>query len=208
MQKFYLFFSIIFFLTSCSTKEEKLFAKLSKGDRKLEKYDGHYKIAKESPPISKNKEPAFSEEGIASWYGVKKTLGKNSFHGKKTANGDQFNTHALTAAHKSLPIPSMAKITNLENNKSLIVMINDRGPYKKSRILDVSSEAAKLLGFKNKGLAKVKIESLPEETKNLLDKISLKAVHGGKPHGKIKQPKCSINCHVKMTNMKHGIKIE
>lgn len=208
MQKFYLFISIIFFLTSCATKEEKLFAKLSKGDRKLEKYDGHFKISKESLTISKNKEEAFSEIGIASWYGIKKTLGKNSFHGKKTANGDQFNTHALTAAHKSLPIPSMAKITNLENNKSLIVMINDRGPYKKSRILDVSSEAAKLLGFKNKGLAKVKIESLPEETKNLLDKISLKAVHGGKPHGKIKQPKCSINCHVKMTNIKHGLKIE
>lgn len=208
MKKLYLFISLIFVLTSCATQEDKLHAKLSKGDRKIDKYDGHYKVSAKPELKEKQKEKIFSETGIASWYGIKKILGKNSFHGKKTANGDQFNTHALTAAHKSLPIPSMAKITNLENNKTLIVMINDRGPYKKNRIVDVSSEAAKLLGFKNKGLAKVKIEHLPVETKELLDKISLKPVHGSKSHGKIKQPKCSINCHVKLTNMKHGIKVE
>ena len=203
-----LFIILTFFLVSCATKEEKLFAKLSKGDRRIDQYEGHYKIAKSELVKQETKKIALSEIGIASWYGVKKIIGKNSFHGKKTANGDKFNTNSLTAAHKTLPIPSIAKITNLENNKTLIVMINDRGPYKKSRILDVSAQAASLLGFKGKGLAKVKIEYLEDETKELLDKISLKPEHGEKPHGKIKQPKCSINCYVKMTNIKHGIKVD
>lgn len=200
-------FILLFFLTSCATKEDEFFATLSKGDRKIDTYAGHYKVVK--PTIIKTDATKVNqpEIGIASWYGKKKFIGK-SFHGKKTANGDKFNTDLLTAAHKTLPIPSMAKITNLHNNKSLIVMINDRGPYAKSRIIDVSSKVASILGFKQKGIAKVKIEPLEKETKELLDKLSLKPEHGKKPHGKIKQPKCTINCHIKMANIKHGLKIE
>jgi rare lipoprotein A len=80
----------------------------------------------------------------------------------------------LTAAHKTLPLPSVARITNLENNKSIIVLINDRGPYSSKRIVDVSERAADALNMKNKGSAKVKIELLPQESKELLAQLNLK----------------------------------
>lgn len=198
---------LLLILTGCSTKQDKLYAKLSKDDKKIVEYKGHFKVTKEDVGRKEPLKAHKPEHGIASWYGQKKLIG-HSFHGKKTANGDKFNTDTLTAAHKTLPIPSIAKVTNLENNKSLIVMINDRGPYTKSRIIDVSSKAAHHLGFKNQGIAKVKVEPLHEETKELLNKLSLKPEHGKKPHGKIKEPKCTINCHVKLMNIKHGIKVD
>ncbi len=80
----------------------------------------------------------YDEKGIASWYGPK-------FHGKLTANGEIFNQYKLTAAHKTLPIPSAVKVTNLKNNKSLIVRINDRGPFVNDRIIDLSYQSAKKL---------------------------------------------------------------
>ena len=95
----------------------------------------------------------FEEEGIASWYG-------SDFHGKKTANGEIYNMGDITAAHPTLPLPSLIKVTNLENSKTLIVRVNDRGPFSKNRIIDVSEKSAEILGFKNKGTAKVKIEFL------------------------------------------------
>ncbi len=196
---------LLLVLGACSNKQDRLYAKLSKGDRKLEQYQGHFKFSQDSVQKLKIKKSMKSEVGVASWYGDHKI--RKGFHGKKTANGDQFNTHMLTAAHKTLPIPSVAKVTNLDNGKVLIVMINDRGPYKKSRILDVSAEAASLLDFKHKGIAKVKVEYLAEETNELLDKLSLEPKHGFKPKGKIKEPKCTPNCHIKLLNHKHGIKI-
>lgn len=89
--------------------------------------------------------------GNASYYGP-------GFHGKKTANGETFNQFALTAAHKTLPLGTIVKVTNAQNNKSVYLKINDRGPYHGNRVLDVSTRAAELLGFKNKGTAYVKIE--------------------------------------------------
>jgi len=89
--------------------------------------------------------------GISSYYG-------EDFHGKLTANGEVFDMYGLTAAHKTLPLNTIVRVTNLENNKSLILRINDRGPYVKGRILDCSYGAALKLGFVNKGTAKVKIE--------------------------------------------------
>ncbi len=197
---------LLIFLTACTSKEDRLFAKLSKGDRKLEQYPGHFKFSQNDNPKPEEKKSKKPEVGIASWYGDHKV--RKGFHGKKTANGDKFNTHMLTAAHKTLPIPSIAKITNLDNGKTLIVMINDRGPYTKSRILDVSSEVASILNFKLKGVAKVKIEPLEKETHELLHKLSLEPKHGSKPSGKIKQPKCTPNCHIKLLNHKHGIKLD
>jgi len=93
----------------------------------------------------------FREIGTASWYGMK-------FHGKPTSNGEIFDVFKLTAAHKSLPIPCFARITNLENNRSVIVRINDRGPFVEGRILDLSWAAAAKLGFVEQGLAEVELE--------------------------------------------------
>jgi len=102
----------------------------------------------------------YSEIGMASWYGP-------DFHGGKTANGETFDENKLTAAHRTLPMPSLVRVTNLENGMSINVKVNDRGPYKRDRILDLSSAAADLLGIKQKGSARVKVEILPEESKRL-----------------------------------------
>src|ERR1700731_199449 len=93
----------------------------------------------------------YREEGLASWYG-------DDFHGRLTANGEVFDMESLTAAHPTLPMPCYARVTNLSNGKSLIVRVNDRGPYHGNRVMDVSSRAAELLEFKNNGLARVRVE--------------------------------------------------
>src|SRR5438270_1928465 len=90
-------------------------------------------------------------EGIASWYG-------DDFHGRLTANGEVFDMGSLTAAHPTLPMPSYARVTNLSNGKSLIVRVNDRGPYHGNRLIDVSNRAAELLEFKGNGVARVRVE--------------------------------------------------
>ncbi|MBS00105.1 MAG: septal ring lytic transglycosylase RlpA family lipoprotein [Candidatus Marinimicrobia bacterium] len=94
-----------------------------------------------------------TEYGVSSYYGY-----NDGFHGKRTANGEIFNQHALSAAHKTLPLNTIVRVTNLSNNKSLILRINDRGPYIKGRILDCSYGAAKKLGFIAQGTTKVRIE--------------------------------------------------
>src|SRR5437868_1343738 len=93
----------------------------------------------------------YREEGTASWYG-------DDFHGRLTANGEVFDMGSLTAAHPTLPIPSYARVTNLSNGKSLVVRVNDRGPYHGNRLIDVSNKAAELLEFKGNGVAKVRVE--------------------------------------------------
>ncbi len=98
------------------------------------------------------------ETGIASWYGPQ-------FHGNYTANGEIFDMNELTAAHRTLQMPSIARVTNLENGRSVIVRINDRGPFKRGRVLDLSSRAADLLDVKTKGTAKVRIEVLSKESR-------------------------------------------
>ncbi len=94
---------------------------------------------------------AYAQEGIASWYGT-------DFHGKRTANGDRYNMNDLTAAHPTLPMPSVVKVINLENGKELKVTVNDRGPFHSTRIIDVSKKAAQMLGFYEKGTARVRVE--------------------------------------------------
>lgn len=93
----------------------------------------------------------YRAEGMASWYG-------DDFHGRLTANGEVFDMASLTAAHPTLPIPSYARVTNLGNGKSLIVRVNDRGPYHGNRLIDVSNRAAELLDFKGNGIARVRVE--------------------------------------------------
>ncbi|BBM02148.1 septal ring lytic transglycosylase RlpA family protein [Microbulbifer sp. GL-2] len=108
----------------------------------------------------------YKERGQASWYGTK-------FHGRRTANGEIYNMYAMSAAHKTLPLPSYAKVTNLDNGRSIIVRVNDRGPFVHGRIIDLSYTAAQKLGYVDKGVARVEVEaldpaSLPPVTETLL----------------------------------------
>jgi rare lipoprotein A len=96
-------------------------------------------------------DPNYRTEGIASWYGP-------DFHGKPTANGETFDMNGISAAHPTLPMPSYLRVTNLANGRSIIVRINDRGPYAKERVTDLSVGAARALGFYDQGLARVRIE--------------------------------------------------
>ena len=95
--------------------------------------------------------PNYSAEGLASWYG-------DDFHGRQTANGEIFDMASITAAHPTLPIPSYARVTNLANSKSIIVRVNDRGPYHANRVIDVSVRTAKLLGFYDNGVTRVRVD--------------------------------------------------
>ncbi|MGI4776018.1 MAG: septal ring lytic transglycosylase RlpA family protein [Janthinobacterium lividum] len=196
--------SIVLVLSGCSNSQTKLHQYLSKEDPKHISYAGHYKIGDQYKIKNQSYKPAvninYDEVGIACWYGS-----KDSFHGKKTANGDTYNKAVLSAAHRTLPLPSLVKVTNLTNNKSLIVNINDRGPFHKNRLIDVSERAAEILGFKKQGIAKVRIQYLHEDTKRFLNNISLVPGHNKKPRGKISKSRCSINCHVKLVNMKHKL---
>lgn len=104
-------------------------------------------------------DPTYDETGIASWYGP-------GFHGKQTANGESFNKHDLTAAHPTLPMPSLVRVTNLETGKAIVVRINDRGPFAKDRIIDLSRESAQRLGIH--GLAKVRVQYLSKESEEFI----------------------------------------
>ncbi len=95
----------------------------------------------------------YREEGIASWYGTK-------FHGNKTANGEVYDLYLATAAHRSLPIPSYARVRNLENGREIIVRVNDRGPFHAERLIDLSYGAAVKLGFIDRGTARVAVETI------------------------------------------------
>lgn len=92
-------------------------------------------------------------EGTASWYG-------NKFHGHKTSNGEIYDMYAFSAAHKSLPLPSFVKVTNLDNQRSIVVRVNDRGPFHGDRLIDLSYAAAARLGYHKKGLARVRVEAI------------------------------------------------
>ena len=96
-------------------------------------------------------DPNYSAEGLASWYG-------DDFHGRLTANGEVFDMESISAAHPTLPMPSYVRVTNLATKKSIIVRVNDRGPYHGNRVIDLSHRTATLLGFKDHGVARVRVE--------------------------------------------------
>ena len=128
----------------------------------------------------------FSETGIASWYG-------HRFHSRQTANGEVFNMYAMTAAHRVLPMPSVVRVTNLSNDRSVIVRINDRGPYAHERIIDLSLSAAEKIGFRRKGITRVRVELLPDLSRKVVriarsgggarkqDRLVAEFVRGGSP---------------------------
>ena len=131
---------------------------------KTDEGQGHYKVGNPYqikgvwyyPKVN----DSYDETGIASWYGP-------NFHAKKTANGEIFDQNAVSAAHKTLPLPSIVRVTNLDNGRSVVVRVNDRGPYAKSRIIDMSKRASELLGFKDQGTARVRVQILPEESRKV-----------------------------------------
>lgn len=103
-----------------------------------------------------DREDGYQEEGLASWYGSK-------FHGKRTANGELYSMYSMSGAHKTLPIPSYVRVTNLDNGRQVVVRINDRGPFHAGRVIDLSYAAASKLGFARIGTARVRVEAvLPE----------------------------------------------
>lgn len=100
-----------------------------------------------------SKRTAYVERGTASWYGSK-------FHGRRTSSGEAFDMYRYTAAHRTLPLPSFARVTNLDNGRSVIVRVNDRGPFRKNRLIDVSYAAAVRLGFADRGTARVEVRAV------------------------------------------------
>jgi len=117
----------------------------------------------------------YNETGIASWYGP-------DFHGKATANGEQFDQNALTAAHKTLPMPTIVRVTNLENGRSIEVRINDRGPFVNDRIIDLTRRGAQLLGFEAAGTARVRVQVMKEDSILLANKVGgAQLAYAGEP---------------------------
>lgn len=114
----------------------------------------------------------YDETGIASWYGP-------NFHGKQTANGERYDMNTLTAAHRTLPLPSIVRVTNLENGRSIIVRVNDRGPFAKGRIIDMSKLAAERLDMISKGTARVRVRILPRESRILAARLQGQTLAAG-----------------------------
>lgn len=127
---------------------------------------GLYKVGRPYQALGKTYYPqesySYDETGIASWYG-------DEFHGKKTANGEIFNKNELTAAHPTLQLPSLVRVTNLDNGRSAVLRVNDRGPFARNRLIDVSHRAADVLGFTNIGTAKVRVQVLDRESRILAE---------------------------------------
>lgn len=177
--KFYtvaLFLCITMLLAGCASDGMQTYG----GDnyysqvRMIKKQGGTYKVGKPYKIFGTwyypKEDYKYSEVGIASWYG-------KDFHAKKTANGEKYDMNTLTAAHRTLPLPSVVRVTNLENGRSLVLRVNDRGPYAKNRIIDISKRGAALLGYQTQGTAKVRVEILEKESKMIKDALLGKPVN-------------------------------
>lgn len=136
---FFITLFLIFLIPACSSKQPENRGK------------SYYVFGKKYTTTKSSKD--FSQKGIASWYGKK-------FHGRKTANGEIYNMHSMTCAHKTLPFNTKLKVKNLNNGKTTIVRVNDRGPFVNKRIIDLSFKAAKKIGLDVTGTAPVKITSI------------------------------------------------
>jgi rare lipoprotein A len=152
-------------LSACSSHGYRHTAKLDpfagkgspyyKGTGKIPFGGGHYQLGSPYQVAGRwftpREQPDYDKVGLSSWYG-------EAFHRRQTSNGEWFDMATLTAAHATLPLPSYAKVTNLENGKTIIVRINDRGPFVDTRVLDVSKRVAEVLGYKQQGTAKVRVQ--------------------------------------------------
>ena len=153
------------FLSACAETQFVIHtAKRINNQQQGEQSKGHYKVG-DPYQISgiwyyPHVDYDYDETGIASWYGP-------NFDGKPTANGETFNMNELTAAHRTLPLPSLVEVTNLENGRKIRLRVNDRGPFAKSRIIDISRQGAQLLGFRVNGTAKVRVKILAAESRQL-----------------------------------------
>jgi len=169
-KKYNCVFCVIFlWLTACSVKggyELRRFGNLSSSyDIGRTKKQGFYRVGPSYTLAGKTYHPKedknYKEIGIASWYGV-------PFHGKKTSNGEIYDMYSFSAAHKTLPLPCIVRVTNLKNGKHTKVRVNDRGPFVGDRIIDVSYAVARKLDFHKDGTAKVKVEYLKKDSEKLL----------------------------------------
>ncbi|CCQ73781.1 septal ring lytic transglycosylase RlpA family protein [Magnetospira sp. QH-2] len=161
-------------------------------------YGGTYKVGKPYQIAGIWYYPAvdydFDETGVASWYGP-------NFHGKTSANGEIFNQWALTAAHRTLPMPSFVRVTNLENGRSVVVRINDRGPFAHERVIDMSRRGAQLLGFEKQGTARVRVQIIADKSRQVASRahagigvaekdrtaVVSPIVSGGRPSAEVNQ---------------------
>lgn len=157
-----LIIAVLFLLPACAEMELASHVVKQTPITNNQKHPGRFKVGNSYRIKGQRYTPretySFTQTGVASWYGP-------NFHGKKTANGEIFDKYELTAAHKTLQMPSIIRVTNLENGRSIIARVNDRGPFSKKRILDLSERAAEVLDFKHKGTTRVKIQVLTEESK-------------------------------------------
>ena len=157
LAKILLTFALAIAVVACSSGPKPRLGRMPpndevpKGDQGVKRKVGNpYKIA--GVWYHPKEDPTYDQTGYASWYG-------KDFHGKATANGEVYNMNALTAAHKTLPMPSYVKVTNLANNRSIVLRVNDRGPFVGSRLIDVSRRGAQLLGFQKQGVTRVRIQA-------------------------------------------------
>jgi rare lipoprotein A len=119
--------------------------------------------------------PSYRAEGMASWYG-------RDFHGRLTANSEVYDMHSISAAHTTLPLPSYVRVTNLDNGRSIVVRVNDRGPYHRNRLIDVSIGTAKALDFYSRGLARVRVEYVgPAPLEGSDDSMLMATLRDGSP---------------------------
>jgi len=160
LYKLALFATTAVLLASCAETRFVMHTAKRLGD--TNKSQGDYKVGK---PYQVSgvwyypaEDMAYNRVGIASWYGP-------NFHGKYTANGEVYDQWDVTAAHKTLPLPSVVRVTNLDNGRSLVVRINDRGPFVSGRIIDLSRRSAQLLGVEKTGTAKVRVQILAEKSR-------------------------------------------
>lgn len=157
-------------LSGCSTTvTHKSEDKLCTGTKKPYKIKGTWHTPQEHYH--------YEEEGVASWYGPR-------FHGQPKSCGEVFNMHGISAAHKTLPIPSVVRVTNVRNGASVKLLVDDRGPFVDDRIIDLSKGAATYLGICNQGLGKVRVECLPEESKAFARFVAQYGRYGRDPKGR------------------------
>ncbi len=148
-------------LTACAGTPNRSAGPLHARDSAAVPTQGYYKVGAPYEIDGVTYVPAvdynYDETGIASWYGP-------DFHGKITANGELYDMNQVTAAHKTLPMPCLVRVTNLDNGRQIIVRVNDRGPYARGRILDMSRRGAQLLGYEKTGTAKVRVQIMAKES--------------------------------------------
>jgi rare lipoprotein A len=147
--------SLAIALTACGGKKPPASSAAPAGGKTTATQKPYTVMGKTYEPLKSH--VGFTQEGVASWYG-------KDFHGKKTSNGETYDMHAMTAAHKTLPLGVFVKVKNKENGRETVVRVNDRGPFVKNRIIDLSYSAAKTLGVDAKGTAPVRIEALGYKT--------------------------------------------